>query len=132
MAWAVRPNPIRSSRCSNLIEECFSEVLLLCDQYNSLHEMSLPRHAGDPQVPSDVSNSHGTEAGAWQAIEVTTNFGEALGTASPLGWRSQCGRSRAAGPIHLHGAITSAHPIPVASGNCPERLGRASRRGPSR
>ena len=120
------------SRCSNLIEECFTEVLLLCDQCNSLHEMSLPKRAGDPQVLSDVSDSDGTEAGARQAIEVTTNSAEALGTASPPGWRNRFGRSRAAGPIHINAAITTAHPLPVASGNCPERFGRGSRRGPSR
>src|ERR1035441_4238328 len=34
--------------------------------------------------------------------------------------------------VHIHAAITSAHPLPVASGNCPERFGRGSRRGPSR
>src|ERR1700688_2336037 len=71
------------SRCSNLIEECFTEVLLLCGQCNSLHEMSLPKRAGDPQALSDVSDSDGTETGARQAIEVTTNSAEALGTASP-------------------------------------------------
>jgi hypothetical protein len=52
------------SLCSNLIEECFIDVLLLCDQFNSLQEVSPPRRAGEPQVSSDVSDSHDTEAGA--------------------------------------------------------------------
>lgn len=62
------------SRCSNLIEECFSDVLLLCDRFNDLHETSLPHRASDPQVPSDVSESHGTEAGAPQAIRSHNEF----------------------------------------------------------
>jgi hypothetical protein len=37
----------------------------------------------------------------------------------------------AAGPIHIHGAITSARPIPMASGNCPERFGRGGKRSAS-
>jgi hypothetical protein len=106
------------SRCSNLIEECFSEI-------------SLRKRPSAPHASPDVSD-HATEAGARQTVEVKTNSVEALGTTSPLGWRNRCGRSRAAGPLHIHPAITTAHPIPVAPGNCRERFGRGSRRGPSR
>jgi len=75
LAWFL-PNPIRSSalpsRCSNLIEECSSDVFLLCDQFNNPHETFLPQRTGDPQVPSDVCESRVTEAGTRQAIEATT------------------------------------------------------------
>lgn len=40
------PNPIRASalpsRCSNLIEECFTDVFLLCDPFSNHHGTSLP------------------------------------------------------------------------------------------
>ena len=76
------PGPLRCvpSRCSNLFGECFIEILLLCDQFNSLHEISLPRCFGDPQVPSDVSDSDNTEAGPRPATDVTTKSAEAPGT----------------------------------------------------
>lgn len=51
---SCKPPPRRaqlgaSTRCSNLIEECFT-------------------NAGDPRTPSDASESHCAEAGARQAI----------------------------------------------------------------
>jgi hypothetical protein len=71
-------------------------------------------------VPSDPSDLHGTQAGARQVVEVTTNAGEALGgcfsSRLPESARPQsCFRL-----LHPHAAITIAHPTPVALGNRPE------------
>src|SRR5664280_2859510 len=102
----------------------------------AIHSAIITEHlcpgAGNLEVLPDVSDSDGNEAGARQAIKVKTNSSEAVGTASPLGCGNRCGRSRTAGPIHVQFAIAIAHPIPVAPGNCPERFGGGSRRGPRR
>jgi len=118
------------SRCSTLFGECFSDVLLPCDQFNDRHSTS--QLTADPQVPTRASELLGTEAGATQAIEVTTNSSKAVWIASPLGCWNCCGRRRSSDSVYIHAAITVAHPIPMAAGDCPEDFQGGSRRGPRR
>jgi hypothetical protein len=59
---------------SNLIGECVSEVFLRCDPIDNPSETSPAQPASGLRVPSDVSETDGSEAGTQQAIEVATDF----------------------------------------------------------